>query len=258
MKFWRRYLALGLVTYLLFVVSQLPANNIYYFTKDLLKGQGVTLYGVQGSLWSGSADVATYNELHFKQVAWELHPLALLTANLSASVRFKQNDNSVQAVISRSFFDGLTVENGQIRMDAAQLIKLAKIPAVKLNGQFSLNLPLLELADKKVEYIKGRLVWADAESVFPQKMVMGDIFADMSTSEDGTIHVKLGDGGGPLEMDANLLLTADGKYDFKGLFSAREGRNSSLGRTLGFMGRYQDGKVAFNKAGEISEFSFLF
>ncbi len=258
MKFWRRYLALGIICYLLFVITQIPASNVYYFTKDMLKEQGVTLFGVQGSLWKGNASAATYKDMHFKQINWEVHPLALLTANISATIRFKQQQNSVNAIVSRSLFGKTTVENGRIKADASQLIKLMNIPAVKLNGEFNLNLPLLELTDNKVEYIKGRLLWNNAESIFPQKMALGDVFADMSTSSDGVIQVKLGDGGGPLEMNANLLLTPDGKYDLKGLFSARQGRNTALGRSLGFMGKYKDGKVEFNKAGELSEFGFLF
>jgi len=257
MKFWRRYLALGVICYLLFVITQIPANNVYYFTKDMLKEQSVTLFGVQGSLWQGSASAATYKDMHFKQINWEIHPLALLTANISATIQFKQQENSVHATVSRSFFGKTTVENGRIKADASQLIKLMNIPAIKLNGEFNLNLPLLELTDNNVEYIKGRLVWNNAESIFPQKMELGDVFADMSTSSDGVIQVKLGDAGGPLEMNANLLLTPEGKYDLKGLFSARQGRNSSLGRSLGFMGQYKDGKVEFNKAGELSEFGFL-
>ena len=259
MKYWRRYLLLAFASYLLFVITQLPANNIYYFSEDLLKQQGITLYGVEGSLWSGSANAVMYKDMHFKQVSWEVHPLALLTANFSATVRFKQKDNFVNALVSRSFFGATKIEGGQVRIDAEDLVKLTNIPAIKLHGEFSLNLPLLKLGDKSVEYIQGRAVWSEAESTFPQKMQLGDLFADMSTTSDGVIQIKLGDAGGPLELDANLLLTPDGKYDFKGQFASRQGRNSSLGRSLGFMGRYNSsGKIEFNKAGELSEFGFLF
>ena len=259
MKYWRRYLVLALASYLLFVITQLPASKVYYFTENLLQEQGVTFYGVQGSIWNGSATAVTYQDMHLKQIAWEIHPLALLTANVSATVRFKQKENSVNALVSRSFFGSTKVEGGQLRIDAEDLVKLAKLPAIKLQGQFSLNLTQLKLGEKNVESIQGRAVWSNASSTFPQKMELGDLFADMTTSSDGVIQIKLGDAGGPLEMDANLQLTPDAKYDFKGQFASRQGRNSSLGRSLGFMGRYNnEGKVEFNKAGELSEFGFLF
>ena len=256
-----KYIVLGLVSYLIFVIAQLPANKVYYFAEDILDDRDVPLeiYGLTGSVWNGEAKRISYNGQHFNQVAWELHPLALLTGNMSASLRYKNPEGDASGLFSYSFSGTITAENFRANIQATEALKLAKIPAFKLGGEFKLNLPRLVLSDNRLSFVSGRLLWADAKSIFPQKLTLGDLVVDMSTGEDDVISANLNDGGGPLELGGGLTLTPDGKYDFKGQFASREGRQSVLGRALGFMGRYDaSGKAILTRTGNVSEFGFLF
>lgn len=260
MKSWMKYVFLGLASYLVFVIVQFPANKAYYLVEDILDEQNVPLelFDVKGSLWHGTASTLIYDGKRFDAVAWEFHPLDLLTANASVSFRFKGINTSVKGKLSKSVFGTLALNNVQANIGATELLSLLKIPAVKLGGSFALNLSQLKLSGKTVDYIQGRLLWSDAESQFPQKLTMGDIFSDFSTTDDGVIQAKLGDGGGPLELNGDLSVNPDGKYDLKGLMAARAGRQSVLGRSLGFIGKYDaSGKASFNRSGNISEFGFL-
>jgi len=260
MKSWMKYVLLGVASYLIFVIVQFPANKAYYLVEDTLDDKNVPIevFGLKGSLWQGSASTLIYDGKRYDAVVWEFHPLELLTAKASVSVRFKGKNTTVKGKFAKSIFGSLIAENVQANIGATELLSLLKIPAVKLGGDFALNLSRFELTDKTVNYIQGRLLWSDAESKFPQKLTMGDVFSDFSTSEDGVILAKLGDGGGPLELNGDLSVNPDGKYDLKGLLAARAGRQSVLGRSLGFIGKYDaKGKASFNKSGNISEFGFL-
>ncbi len=260
MKSWVKYLILGGISYFAFVIVQLPADKIYYLAKNQLVEHKVplALYDIKGSIWQGSASTLIYDGKRFEAFAWEFHPLNLLMGKASVSVRIKGENLVLKGKLSKSITGDIVLENTQGNVGAAELLKLLKIPAVKLGGKFSLNLTEMILSDNVVTKIQGRLLWAGAESAFPQKLVLGDLYSDFSTTEDGVIHAKLGDGGGALELSGGATVAPDGKYEAKGLSSAREGRQSVLGRSLGFVGRYDAaGKVAFNRSGNISEFGFL-
>jgi len=255
-----KYVALGFSFYLIFLLAQLPANKLYSFFEDILEEQNIPLkvYGLSGSLWHGEAKRISYNGLHFNQVGWELHPLALLSGNLSATLRYKNGTADASGLFSYGIDGTITAENFRANLEASEALKLAKIPAVKLGGEFKLNLPYWVISDNRLVAVSGRLLWADAKSMFPQKLNLGNLVVDLSTGDDGIITAKLGDGGGPLALSGGLTLAPDGKYDFKGQFVARAGRNSVLGRALGFMARYNaNGEAVMTRSGNIAEFGFL-
>lgn len=256
-----KYLFLGFAFYLIFLIAQMPANKVYYFVEDILDDRNVPLeiYGLSGTLWNGEAKRISYKGQHFNQAGWELHPLALLTGNVAVSLRYKNESADASGLFSYGLGGSITAENLRINISATEALKIAKIPAVKLGGEFKLNLPYLVVSNNRLVSITGRLLWADAKSMFPQKLDLGSLVMDMSTGEDEVITAKLGDGGGPLELGGGLTLAPDGKYNFNGQFAARDGRNSVLGRALGFMARYDaSGKAVMTRAGNISEFGFLF
>ncbi|MDH5257092.1 MAG: type II secretion system protein N [Gammaproteobacteria bacterium] len=260
MKTSIRYILLGLVFYFVFLITQLPVSKVYYFAEDIIDEKKIPLdvYGLSGSLWQGEAKRIVYAGKPFNQVAWELHPLALLTGDLSASLRFKNAEADASGLVSYSFTGDLNIENLLVNIQATEALKMAKIPAFKLGGEFKLNLPRLMLADQRLTYVSGRLLWSDAKSIFPQKLDLGDLVVDLSTADDDVISARLSDGGGPLELGGGLTLTPDGKYVFNGEFASRDGRNSVLGRALGFMGRYDaNGKAVLSRSGNVSEFGFL-
>lgn len=261
MKPWFKYVGLGFLAYLIFFIVEFPANQAYFLMEDILdeKKVPIELYDVKGSVWHGKAGRLVYNGRAFNNFSWRFQPVELLKGKLSLALNYKNADGYASTLASMNVLGTLALEDTKVSMSAQEILTLAKIPAFKLGGQFDLNLANLDLADKKLTSVNGRLVWSGAQSIFPQKLVIGDVFANMSTGDDGVINVKLGDSGGPLELNGNLSIMPDGKYDFASEMAAREGRQSALGQSLGFMARYNSaGKAEFKRAGNISEFDFLF
>jgi len=260
MKSWFKYLGLGLLAYITFLVLSFPANQAYFLVEDALDENNIPLelYEVKGTVWSGKSGRLVYDKKPFDNFSWEFLPLDILKGKVSVLVSFKNKESFANLIASRSFFGEVSLSNVRANMSAQEVLSLAKIPAVKLGGDFTLNLAQLVLGDNKLESIIGRLVWSSAESMFPQKLVMGDIFANMTTADDGTVNVRLGDGGGPLELNGDLSLNPDGNYNLFTEMSSREGRQSNLGRSLGFIARYNpQGKAEFKRSGSVSEFDFL-
>lgn len=260
MKSWLKYLSLGFAAYFVFLVIEFPANQAYFLVEDTLDEMKVPveLYEIKGTVWSGKSGRLVYNKKPFDNVNWQFLPLDLLKGKVSLALSFKNKESFASLIVSRSFLGGISLNNARASMSAQEILSLAKIPAVKLGGDFTLNLAEATISENKLDSIVGRLVWTGAESMFPQKIVMGDVFANMTTADDGTVNVELGDGGGPLELNGSLVLSPDGKYDLQTEMASREGRQSNLGRSLGFVGRYNPkGKAEFKRSGTLSEFDFL-
>ena len=254
-----QFSVLGVVAYLFFLVTQIPAVYVVSAVESQLEGNTspVKLYGIEGTLWDGEAAAVRVAGRMFTDLKWDLQPSALLLGSMSASLGVRNNDGHLQTNVSRSFLGNIQLTDVKGRLAASDLLSLLKIPAIKLDGQFGFNLPELSLSDNKVTYAEGRVVWNGAGTQFPQKLQLGDLSIDIESSDD-VIKAQLKDGGGPLEASGLLTLDETGAYDFKGKFAARDGRSSSLARSLNMMGRAgADGKVDVANAGNLSDFGFF-
>lgn len=259
-KTWLKYLFIGLGLYLIIVLVRFPADIAYGFVANSLKTSPakVQLYRVGGTLWNGKAQFANVQGQTLHDLRWELHLLSILTGKVGATLSFKLEDGSVKATAYRGLGGSISLEDVKARLPVAEIIRMARIPAVKLEGQLGLNFSELAMSDGIVNTADGRVVWNGAESQFPQRIQLGDLSATIKTTDKG-IEAKLGDAGGPLQLNGLFTLAPDGKYDFNGELAAREGSNSNLGRSLSMMGRPDaQGKVKIANSGNLKDFNFLF
>ncbi len=253
-----QFSVVGVIAYLFFLVTQIPAIYVISVVESGFDNNPpVKLYGVDGTVWQGQAAAARIEGRMFTDVSWDLKPSALLLGSLSASFGIRNNDGHIQADVSRSFLGNIQLTDVQGRLAASDLLTLLKIPAIKLEGQFGFNLSELVLSDNKVTYAEGRIVWNGAATQFPQKLQLGDLAIDINSDDEG-IKAHLKDSGGPLDATGLLTLDDTGAYKFSGKFAARDGRNSSLARSLNMMGRPgADGKIELVNVGNLADFGFF-
>lgn len=253
LKPWRRYIILGVVAYFLFLFQQISATLPYAFLQDTLQQKNVRVYGLQGTVWQGEMQRLEVQGRSFDRVKWELHPSSLLLGNFSASVSFVNQDSRLSATVKRGLMGSLSLEDVRGRIGATEVLALAKIPAIKLDGQFNLNFDHLALDGSMLTEAEGTLIWSGAGTQFPQRLELGDLSARFDTVEQG-VRATLGDGGGALESNGELILSPKGEYDFKGQFAAREGNNSALGRALRMLGPSNpEGKVDIKASGKLAD-----
>ena len=79
-KFW---IALGILIWLVFVISQIPAVwGAWLMTRG---NDQLALSGVSGSVWNGRASLASVKvqqkDYSLGELRWELHPLSLVFLN---------------------------------------------------------------------------------------------------------------------------------------------------------------------------------
>src|SRR5262245_30208174 len=100
-KIWPM-LALGLGAYIVFALVTLPAQLI----TDRLARQGVSMIGVQGTVWSGRAEAVQVANLNLGMLRWSLRPLALLTARAGADISVKRPDGSLDCRVFYQLLSG--------------------------------------------------------------------------------------------------------------------------------------------------------
>lgn len=259
-KRWIKLLLLGAAAYLVFVITQVPANLAYRTLDSLLAGKNVPLkmYGVDGTVWSGRADRLDIANQSYRDVLWQLQPSALLLGRAQANFSIRNNDTQASATVARTLLGDLIVKDVRAKMDAQAIITMLRLPAIKLGGEFNLNLDILRLKGVQPTDAKGIVVWNRAQSQFPQTLDLGDLSAKVDDIDNGVKAVLSDSGAGPLELAGELVVLHDGNYTFKATLAAREGMNSELGRALMMMGRVNgQGKIEMNNAGNTSQFAFL-
>ncbi|MDH5301276.1 MAG: type II secretion system protein N [Gammaproteobacteria bacterium] len=250
---WRRYVLLGGLAYGFFLLQQTPISLIYPLAKDVIEQQNIRIYGLEGGLWDGSAQRVEYQGRAFENVEWDVHPLALLIGQLSATVSVGNDNMRIHATVNRSLTGSISLDDISGRISANEVMTLAQVPAVKLDGQFKLDMDHLDLSDGRLQSAEGTLVWSHAGMQFPLKLDLGELSIDVETVDAG-VRASLGDKGGPLELRGQLLIQPDGAYSFDAQLSAREGVGSSLGRTIGMLGSYNSqGKVDVKSNGKLAE-----
>ena len=89
MKLAIKPILLCVLLYLVFVVVLMPAKWAVQF---IPKNAGVEPSGVSGTIWQGQAQQLMLRGEQIDKVQWQVKPLALLTGQLAADVKFGQGN----------------------------------------------------------------------------------------------------------------------------------------------------------------------
>lgn len=201
---------------LAFVVTLLlhaPAALLYAWTQDPKKPQAVRLHGVYGTLSEGGfAALSVNNRTTLRDARWTLHPAWLALLRVAAD--FQAGDEAVlRTHVSRGPFGALRLSGLSSAGSVKSLLQLLGQPALPVEGQARLDLPLLRIKNGVPLEAEGsieieNLSWTLAREPLP----LGSFNAAMSTDKQG-ITVSFGSGPGPLEVGGTATLGAEKAYE---------------------------------------------
>ncbi len=206
-------IALAAAAFLLTLVLHAPAALLYAWSQDPAQPAKVRLHGVHGTLAKGGfAGLTLNNRLTLSDARWTLRPAWL--ALLHVAVDFEAGDDAVvRARISRSVLGALRVSNLTSVGSAKSLLRMLGQPALPVEGQARLDLPLLRLAgDTPIEAEGSVEVENLAWTLAKEPLALGSFNAALSTDND-VIHVNFGSGPGPLEVGGTATLGAGRAYE---------------------------------------------
>lgn len=202
-------IALGAGAYVAFALSTFPASvAVRWFAPDT-----VSLAGVEGTVWRGSAAYGGASGYAVSDVRWQLRPAALVTGRLSLSAEARLGDGFVRTDVtlgrSRVSFSEL-----RAALDVALLSQM--LPA-EASGNASIELESLELIDGWPVRASGTVRVANLVSApwIPVPGVttfrIGNFVARLSTA-DGQVVALINDEGGPLELEGTARLMPERRY----------------------------------------------
>jgi general secretion pathway protein N len=226
------YSALALVSYLVFVAVQTPADRLYGLVKDKLP---VKLYQVDGSIWQGRATLATVGPRaeRLESLKWELQPAALLLGRAQAAVNFNYDERNVVATLGRSI-SGYFLNDVNASLSASTVEKFSQQLAFGLQGIFNIELESLSLAAGELNDVEGKLFWRDAGMEL-NNTSFGN-FEAVLTTVDGVINGVVRDLDGPMKVNGTLVLQPTGEYVFAGTIELRDQQRNDLRQGLRFIG----------------------
>lgn len=257
-----RLLVFGLLVYLVILALTFPAQYGYaYWQGSETATPNVALAGINGSIWSGQADVALINGQRLESLEWHFQPWSLLRGQVGLSWRLRlpdtQGDGGYGQGSTRLGLDGSIVfPTLEGRVPAIVLASLGGAKAVRPTGSVSINLLDVRWDGRSLVSANGRVVWNGAGINILKPITLGGLVLNLETSDDDLKGV-LSDASGPLAAEGVLSLKPDGSYSFSAAFNARQGVAGSgdLAAALSTLGRPgPDGKYHLNQSGHLADF----
>ena len=271
LAFNARFIVLGFLIYIIFLVLNFPADRAYAYWKSSdssssSASRSFVLSGISGSVWSGKANVASIKRARFENVEWSLRPWVLLLGEVGLSWRFRNSDTQGskagsygQGVTSLGLDGSVSFSSLEAQLPASMVASMAKMQALQPSGSVGLNLQNVEWSGQSLVSAEGRIVWRGAGVNLLKPVSLGDLTLTLETRDDEVKGV-IADSGGPLSAEGLLTLSEDGKYQFNGAFAARGNASGdkSLENALRSMGRPgADGKVKINYSGNLAKLGLV-
>ncbi|MCK5453102.1 MAG: type II secretion system protein N, partial [Calditrichia bacterium] len=82
----KAFAALGIIAYLAFLITSIPASQGIQWLQDFFPQEQVQISQPKGTIWSGSANRITVHQIQLDNVSWEIHPLTLLIGRLKLGI----------------------------------------------------------------------------------------------------------------------------------------------------------------------------
>ncbi|MDH4274579.1 MAG: type II secretion system protein N [Gammaproteobacteria bacterium] len=258
-KQWRRYALLGGIAFAVFLMIDIPAALVYSLTKSWWTNPAkpIKAFNIDGTVWSGQAGPLELPNQTIQNVSWKLHPWSILLGRMETDISLSNNQSRAKALVGKTFTGQLYVNQAEARVPANELLTALKLPAFPVSGEFRANIKKLAIANQTLERAEGTLTWFGAGVQFPQRLSFGDVSARFETTDDG-IKAIIADGGGVLELNGQLIIKANGQYQFNGVMAARDGIDSPLANSLKFLGQpTPEGKVNVVYSGKTQDLAFF-
>jgi general secretion pathway protein N len=158
MKFSKTYAAVGIVTFLIFVVLFAPAKVIWRIFEDDVSSPLFTLSGLEGTVWRGSASLMG-KFLPPGEIAWRINPLGLITGQLSTQLDLHGSFHELTASVAlESNYVQVSELSGFIQGDAVN--PLIDSYGLQVSGNLDLRDLGLHLIDNWIGEISGNLLWS--------------------------------------------------------------------------------------------------
>ncbi len=230
------YALLFFGVFLLSVLVMTPATYVASILEK--KVDGLTLYGVEGTLWSGDMQALEIEGTVLENIEWSLSPLALLFGNAQLHMRSRSDELQGSGVVEIGLLNHeIILRDTTVKLPVEAYAPQLGLADFDLTGELELNLDQLKYQEGVIYDLSGLLVWHQAG--ISGALVLGTLQAEF-TQQDGALEAVLSDREGPVKLEGELSLQSSGHYQFKSRLGARDESDLGLKQTLRLIGRTID------------------
>lgn len=242
MKKWH-WILLAVITYLLFLIAYTPASLVSELINKQTNKQ-VTLYGVSGTLFSGSAQQVSTQGLHVNNLHWELSPLSLLMLNAELDVKGgnirSKDDIYLKGKLTASLLspEKFSLQNASVFVPTKTLLSQIKLPVfVTASGRFRVDVNELEF-NQGCQELQGKGNWLEAAvNVNKKEIDFGTFEAALSCDTPAFTVQILPDNR--LSLNAKLSIALNGKYEVSGEYAVDNSLPNEIKEAARFFGKPQ-------------------
>ena len=252
-----RYLVLaGVIAYLVFLISSIPAAAVISLVEHRLP---VTIHNVSGTIWSGRAGtVDTRRDIVLKEVDWSFLPWRLLLASAAIDVNAELNSKPLATRVAAGITGKVTVQGLDMKLDAADIAPLVKLPIGKLSGEFQLRIERAYLQQGSVPRIDGSVAWNQAAVTVAETADLGNVSIQMSENDQSPLSADISNKGGHLSLKGRFTTTDQGDYVLQLTMKPNNTASENLVSSLAmFAKKLPNGEFQLDNSGNLARLGLM-
>ena len=224
-----RLLTAGLITLLLGLLVFFPARVAYrWFAPDV-----VSLAGIDGSVWSGTAREASAGGVYMRDLAWRFKPLSLFTGKIAYAIEARPSSGFVDANVAVGLTGNVTMNDVKASLPIKALQQALPVPGI--SGDVNLQFERLQLVDGLPVAADGTVEVANLVAPLVHRASIGGYRAEFFTQEAG-VMASVEDTDGVVDLAGSLQISTDRSYQFIAQLAAKSNTPANVRQQMQFLG----------------------
>ena len=250
----RYYILTAVFSYLFFLLSGVPASKIVSLA-DQNKLIPAKLYGVQGSLWNGSAEkIIIPNQLPIDNLKWSLSPASLLMAKLSSEINGNIKNQNFIGNVSVNAFGTVEASDIRARVDSSTMQELIQMPFGELGGVFNLNVESIILDGSPLPKTSASLKWKSAKLTLAETVDLGHINISIKPGDENQLIATIANTQGQLSINGTASVDNNKLYALDLRIKPAANVSSDITQSLTmFSKRQKNGDYLVKRKGNLRE-----
>ncbi len=241
---------LGVLVYVLALVATVPAARALAWVNP----PAVTLHGVGGRAWAGTADRVELDAAPqlpaLTGVAWDLVAWRLLTGQLHADLEARAAGLEARGRVGVTPGRALVLRGLTLRGPVTGLARQAPFE-LAASGRLLARVEQARIEAGIPRAVRARAVWSDARLGSPLALALGDVIVEVEPKAGGQ-RARIEASGGDLAIDGTASLDADGGYRLDVTLTPAEGAGERLREMLLLVARENgDGGYVIRRSGRL-------
>lgn len=252
----RYYVLIAIISYLVIFITTLPARSI---TPLLNANPQLSLQGVTGTLWNGTASmIAINNKLKLSDTRWNLIGWKILTGKIAVELNSHYQGNDINAEVGSSFLGSYFINDLTARLTASELAQLANIPLIQLSGEISLDIKHAQWKQGSLPVATGEIDWNNATVTVAETVALGNVSITFGESDKQQLNAEIKNQGGDIKISGNAQLIPEANYAVNIKLLPSSSANDNIKRSLGLFAKKQrNGEFLFVNTGSLNQIGLI-